>query len=857
MLMERLHALEEQNNKLRSELIEYRSLNKSDDEYLQSREVILNSLEDPVILIDLRGCLISWNTAVKILASDCEAGMPLGDILPENITVKILQLIAADFSSHLNETLEFAFNEEYFIASIRQVSKRLFDKEAFLIHLKKITRTRQYFNRNLVQETRLRKILDNESDVVFLINEKGNILLVNGNPELLGIYKQRAVPGNPVMGVFGNENHEVFNNTLRDALSNYSHSPSFEIEIKQGGGISYFYEIHIRNLLLDTTVAGLVVSVKDITEQRKAKELLSRNEARFKSLIRNITDVISMVNDKAIFTFVSPAFYRILGYKEFEVIGRSTIDFIHPDDRFSMIKSIRETIERPGTITTVVCRFRHRFGHYLIVENICQSLLHDPLVQALVINSRDITERKITEDKLKYNSAMLQNIFDESPDAIILNTITGRKVINCNKKTFELFRIPGQEEIIGKKADQFRVVRMTTDEEIQIQELLNRGETYTREVQFRTWDGEKFYGLVTLKKISVNGVPYELKRVSDITYLKSFENSLKLQQQRHNLHIRQTPLGYIEWDLRFRVAEWNQAAERIFGYNAREITGKHVSQLIPELTEESTTLTLEELLKTEGVSSGSSDNLHKSGKIIKCEWYNTPLVNNDGKLVGYTSMVMDVTEQFLSNRAIQESLKEKEVMLSEIHHRVKNNLAVVSGLLYLQSEGIKDEKLKSVFLESQMRIKSISLIHEKLYQSESFSAINIRNYLTDLASGIIGSFSGMGNKIHLELGIQSGDITMNEALSYGLILNELITNSIKYAFKDIEHPSISISWTISDTQKIFEYADNGPGFEFKTSDFRKGSIGLELIKTLVRQVKGKLEYSNNKGSVFTITVKKI
>lgn len=849
------NLLEERIRELESRLVALERERDDVSEALVKEKQIINRIEDPVFLIGRNSTLIDWNESSTTLSENLRKNQSLDEILPPDVAVKILQMLATDFSNEVHENLEFAWNGDYYNAVIKHIQSSNFVDDIFILHLKKITQLKQQFNRQLLHENRLRKMYTSDKEVVFMINESGIIVMHSGNNELLGIYSSFFAVGQPVWNCFGARNKDVISSRIRESISLSSGVIPFEIEVDQEAGISYYFEVSIRNLLSDTSFGALAFSAIDITEHRRAKDLLSRNEARFKSLIKNITDVISMVNDKGVFTFVSPAFYRTLGYKEFEVIGRSTIDFIHPDDRYSMIKSIRETIRRPGTITTVVCRFRHRFGQYLIVENICHSLLHEPLVQSLVINSRDITERKITEDKLLYNSAMLQNIFDESPDAILLNSISGRKVINCNKKTFELFNISSSEQIIGQRADILRVEKTSDEDDLKIQQLLSAGEIYTRETLFKTMTGKTFHGMVTLKRIIVNGVPYEMKRVSDISHIKSFENSLKLQQQRHNLHIRQTPLAYIEWNSNLDVAEWNLAAERIFGFKASEIIGKHISLMMPSILESKEKDELIESIKKSGGGKCSFDNLHKDGHLIKCEWYNTPLVNSNGHLVGYTSMIMDVTERYNAEASVRNSLKEKEVLLSEIHHRVKNNLAVVSGLLFLHSESVTDEKLKSVFFESQMRIKSISLIHEKLYQSENFGAINMAQYFTDLASSIISSYElSKTQQIEFKHDIDDDEISMNSALAYGLILNELLTNSMKYAFTNLDQPLIYISWKHMPRQEVFVYSDNGPGFNFNSNTSKKGSIGVELVQTLVRQLHGKLDYSNQKGSVFTISV---
>jgi PAS domain S-box-containing protein len=325
-----------------------------------------------------------------------------------------------------------------------------------------------------------------------------------------------------------------------------------------------------------------------------------------------------------------------------------------------------------------------------------------------------------------------------------------------------------------------------------------------------------------------------------------------LGEQRQQLYQKQTPLGYIEWNLNFEVMEWNQSSERIFGYTKEEIMGKHASIIIPKKVQPQIIESVwKELLNKTGGSRSTNININKNGQVIHCEWYNSQLSDAEGNILGVASMVLDNTEAVHANSELLKSLNEKEVLLSEIHHRVKNNLAVVSGLLFLQSEAIKDEPTKQLFKESETRIKSMALIHEKLYNTDNFSAIKVGDYFRDLWQSILASYQFVQNVL-VDFEIEDKEMSMNVGLTYGLILNELITNSLKYAFAAVKQPVIFISWQELDGNHVLIYKDNGIGFNWESALNKGNSIGLELINALILQLRGTMSFKNDNGAYFQI-----
>jgi len=200
------------------------------------------------------------------------------------------------------------------------------------------------------------------------------------------------------------------------------------------------------------------------------------------------------------------------------------------------------------------------------------------------------------------------------------------------------------------------------------------------------------------------------------------------------------------------------------------------------------------------------------------------------------------------------SVKEKETLLQEIHHRVKNNLQIISSILSLQNSYVNDQGTKDILKESINRIRSMSVIHETLYKSNNFASINFSDYLMGLTSDIISTYKSNPN-LKLEVVAELSNLKLNirQAIPCGLIVNEIITNAVKYAFSDRNSGEIYLKINTDNNIVYFEIGDNGiglpPGFNVEEAD----SLGLQLVHSLVEQLEGTLEIENLTGTLFKIT----
>jgi PAS domain S-box-containing protein len=237
--------------------------------------------------------------------------------------------------------------------------------------------------------------------------------------------------------------------------------------------------------------------------------------------------------------------------------------------------------------------------------------------------------------------------------------------------------------------------------------------------------------------------------------------------------------------------------------------------------------------------------IHKNGKIIPMN-VTTSSMYEDGNLVGMVLVARDLTE-------IKKTIREKDVLLREIHHRVKNNLQLISSLLDLQSMHVRNKNVKEIFGESQNRIKLMARLHDQLYQSKDLANINFHEYIQNLANNLFCSYNINPNSILIKINIPDIFMDVDTTLTCGLIINELVVNSLKHAFSTTKKGEIILDFQPKNGIYSLIVSDNGIGFPKKV-DFRKTkTLGLQLVNMLVLQLEGNIELEKSQGTKFIIT----
>jgi PAS domain S-box-containing protein len=356
-----------------------------------------------------------------------------------------------------------------------------------------------------------------------------------------------------------------------------------------------------------------------------------------------------------------------------------------------------------------------------------------------------------------------------------------------------------------------------------------------------------YSGLLDLTYTTATASFYVLVAIALI--ISSLTSNLKLQHARYHGIFNYSDIGIILAEGKrddLRVTEVNSRGLAILGFDSDQLTGTSLSRIMPP------------------VSSGRllADQIPEDGRPTVTE---SVLTRQDGTIVpvlisgaqmpdGMVILnIMDISDRKKTEEELQRSLREKEILLREVHHRVKNNMQVISGLIELQSAHVTDPETRRLFQESYNRIKTMGLIHEILYSSNDFARINFSTYLNELTSYLLSSYGRSPDEIPVDIQLRMNNMSMDMAVPCGLIANELISNSLKHGFPGGRHGRISIRLEDRGNECEFIVSDDGIGFP-EGLDFRDTeSFGLQLINGLAaHQLRGTVELRKGKGTTFVI-----
>jgi len=300
----------------------------------------------------------------------------------------------------------------------------------------------------------------------------------------------------------------------------------------------------------------------------------------------------------------------------------------------------------------------------------------------------------------------------------------------------------------------------------------------------------------------------------------------------------------------------NRSAEELTGKKRDELIGMHQKYLHPPEKAEYSSDTFRKTVSTPMAFVTDLYVIHKDGREIPVE-ISTNIIESGGRKL-IQGIFRDITDRKKAEEQIKSSLKEKEVLIKEIHHRTKNNMQVISSLLNLQSELITDKRYIEMFEDSRNRIRSMALVHEKLYQSNDLTNIDFHNYVKNLSSGLQMSYKVSSAQIAIDIQEEVMDLPIDTAIPCGLIINELISNSLKYAFPDGKKGTIVIAFKETAGGYELRISDNGAGIP-EDIDIRKTrSLGLQLIVNLVEhQLQGEIVLDRSHGTEFVIRFSKL
>jgi PAS domain S-box-containing protein len=352
---------------------------------------------------------------------------------------------------------------------------------------------------------------------------------------------------------------------------------------------------------------------------------------------------------------------------------------------------------------------------------------------------------------------------------------------------------------------------------------------------------------------TLEAIGVQLERVAE---RERAERSLRHSEQRFRSVTQTANDAIVSYDAAGVLTGWNRGAKTIFGFDEGDIIGRSLARIVPDSSPSAASpagFPRDFLTDTAGKTLEFAG-LRKDGGVFPIE-VSVASWESDGKAF-FAAVMRDVTRRKNTEDTLTASLREKEAMLQEIHHRVKNNLQIISSLLRLQSEKIQDPALRAVFLESQNRVRSMAIIHECLYQSPDLARMDFSDYVEKLTDSLLRTYGVPAEKRTLRLDVDKGPLSLDVAIPCGLIITELVSNALKYAYPEGQEGDVFVGFRVLPEYRYeLTVADRGVGLKgpvnFETTD----SLGLRLVHILTKQLRGRIFVANGVGARFTVTFK--
>jgi PAS domain S-box-containing protein len=709
----------------------------------------------------------------------------------------------------------------------------------------------------LKNEEQYRLLVDQAVDGFFQLDAQGNFIFVNeAICKMLG-YSREELLSRSIFDTYRETEKEI--GRERFAMIPSGTSIFFERDMLRKDGSTFSISASTVKLA-DSRMQAIV---RDITEQKRVEQELRTSETQ-------LSNALSMAcaghweYDVAGDTFTfNDNFYRIFRTTAEAVGGyrMSSADyahrFCHPDDRHMVGKEVRAAIETddPYYSRQVGHRILYANGEvgYIVVRFFIIKDSQGRTVKTYGVN-QDITEHKQDEEKLRKSKKRYRLIADNSNDWIYLIR---------PDLTFE-YVSPSCEKIIGYTFREFidnpRLmldIVHPEDKDLFASHIKNIGQEFgSHNMEFRiyTKNGELRWIRHSCQPVYDEEGQYHGRAGTnrDITPHKRAEKALKESEERYRTIFEQSNDGIalVQGDRHLYV---NQKMVKMFGYDhPEEIIGRtHTLLVHPDDVE-----WVEDYNRRRQKEETVPDRYEfkgrkKNGEELYVEVSAVKTVYQGGPVS--LAFLRDVTERKQAEMQIQSSLQEKEILLKEIHHRVKNNLAVIASILSLQSANAPDKTYQDIFQECVNRVKTMSRIHTQIYQAKDLAHIDFKSYLQELIPELFRSYQVHSHDVSFNLQIEDFTPDINTAIPLGLIVNELLTNSLKHAFPEGRKGEIRISLKKDDSQTVLTVADNGIGFPEDLDLTRAQSLGLQLVTALVYQLRGTVEIKREKGTEFVIT----
>ena len=668
---------------------------------------------------------------------------------------------------------------------------------------------------------------------------------------------------------------------------------TFESEVVRKDGTLLPVEMSLRLVKLKET-SYMVSVARDITERKRAETAIRESEQMYRSYIENAIEGVFVVDTAGRYLDVNPAACEMVGYTREEMQQRTIAD-LAPQESLTTALAEFEALKNAGWIS-IEMNLKKKDGSLVPVILSAVTLPGGRIMSFCV----DITNRKQMETALRESRQLFADIISFLPDPTFVIDMDG-KVLAWNRALEQYSGIPAGD-MIGKGDHEYSLWHYGIRRPVLIDLVLHPdqdagrldytdihvdGHTVTAQAEIiRTGSGHLTTLLLVASPLmdAQGKITGAIESIRDISPLKETEAELsRINQNLENIVSDRTMA--LEEEIAQRVQAENDVKDAlkytrsVIEANPDLVTvldGKGTVMDVNATTESLTGVPREKMIGTayftylvdDGTLHDVFSRLFETGKmentiqVHRTDGHITPLAINATLIRGNdpadTRIIIaghDITRQKHDEESIKASLDEKILLLREVHHRVKNNLQIIISLVSLQMRQTDNPEVKQFMSETQNRVRAMSLVHEKLYQSDSLSHIDFADYTRFLASRLFSFYGTDTRKVRLDFAMEKILMDINTAIPLGLLMNELISNALRHAFPNGREGAISISGRNEGNLITLIVRDNGIGIPKELDWKSTTSLGMQLATSLVDQVDGTITLDRKNGTMFTITVK--
>ncbi len=844
----RARIAEEVNNILRQEIMEHRRTQEALKASRRFARSLVDSSLDAIIAVDQQGLITEFNPA---------AAIKFGYEPDEALGKRTLMLYASEaeykrVQQEMNMHGAFAGEVQNVTRDGREftsflTSSRLYDEDGRLLGAMGVSRdiTQARRDQEALKASRrfARSLVDSSLDMIMAADTHGRITEYNPAASLRFGYEVSEVLGKKTTMLYADEREfERVQNEL-----NKQGAFAGEVENITKDGVRFTSFLAASRLYdEDGRSIGAMGVSRDITQAKRDQQALKVSEELYRDLFENATDLIQSLDTEGRFLYVNNAWKKALGYHEDELPAMNILDVVHPDDRAPFL-AIRRRLFAGEAVGPYSVRFITKHGRTILVRGSSTVRQENGRPVASRGIFRDITEENNALEQVAEHLAKQRALF-ESSDHMFWTADRRLALTSFNRGYAEMIeRLYGTKPELNKDLNQPRK-RFASDTyhafwESKYTEAFN-GKAIRFETDLRDKDGDRVCNEIFLSPVfAADGTVEEVFGIGhEITEQKNAEDLVRDQAARLKA-IFENSANMMIWtlDRDLRITSFNEhfreSNQRELGVEVR--VGADLVELLKDRFADKRPATVMAKLKSalSGVPQQFESELRGAGRNIWTENFLNPITVN-GVVTEISCLAYGITDKKEAEAKLLENLHEKEVLLKEVHHRVKNNLQIISSIFNLQKQYV-DEHPRTLELlrDSQDRIRSMSFIHESLYQTKNFSHVDLATYIDGLSRNLMMSYS-LSGKVELHKDLQPVELVLDQAIPCGLILNELISNALKHAFPAQESGSITLTLRAEGPHVEITVADSGPGLPPGFDVDRDANLGLQLVHTLIDQLDG-------------------